>query len=126
MPTTAGTQVAELVRALALGWKNLAAYPPGHPALGQSLDLVHRRLDDLRGPTGDVVLGIENDGLLYGPDRIDSASAQKFAQALYARGVAVLRFATATNARDIETFLRVLAAGTPADQKRPIWDELSA
>jgi hypothetical protein len=118
--------VAELVRALALGWKNLAAYPPGHPALGQSLELVHRRLDDLRGPTGDVVLGIENDGLLYGADKIDSASAQKFAQALYARGVAVLRFSTDTSARDIETFLRLLAAGTPADQKRPVWEELTA
>ena len=124
--TAAATQVAELVRALALGWKNLAAYPPGHPALTSSLDLVHRRLDDLRGPGGNVVLGIESDGLLYGADKIDSASAQKFAQALYARGVAVLRFASTTNARDIETFLRILAAGTPADQKHPIWDELSA
>ncbi|MDQ6800409.1 MAG: HEAT repeat domain-containing protein [Acidobacteriota bacterium] len=120
------TQVAELVRALALGWKNLAAYPPGHPALVQSLELVHRRLDDLRGPGGDVVLGIENDGLLYGADRIDSASAQKFAQALYARGVAVLRFTTDTSAHDIETFLRLLAASTPAEQKRPVWDELTA
>ena len=118
--------VAELVRALALGWKNLAAYPPGHPALGQSLELVHRRLDDLRGPGGDVVLGIESDGLLYGEDRIDSASAQKFAQALYARGVAVLRFTTDASARDIETFLRILAAGTPAEQKRPVWEELTA
>src|SRR2546430_5470095 len=118
--------VAELGRALALGWKNRAAYPPGHPALGQSLELVHRRLDGLRGPTGDVVLGIENDGLLHGEDRIDSASAQKFAQALYARGVAVLRFSTDTSARDIETFLRLLAAGTPADQKRPVWEELTA
>ncbi|HYS54187.1 MAG TPA: HEAT repeat domain-containing protein [Thermoanaerobaculia bacterium] len=124
--TAAATQVAELVRALALGWKNLAAYPPGHPALSSSLDLVHRRLDDLRGPAGDVVLGIESDGLLYGADKIDSASAQKFAQALYARGVAVLRFTNATDARDIEAFLRILAAGTPVDQKRPIWDELSA
>ena len=124
--TAAATQVAELVRALALGWKNLAAYPPGHPALAQSLELVHRRLDDLRGPAGDVVLGIENDGLLYGADKIDSPSAQKFAQALYARGVAVLRFSTETTARDIETFLRLLAAGTPADQKRPAWDDLTA
>ena len=53
MPTTAGTQVAEFVRVLALGWKNLAAYPPGHPALAGSLDLIFRRLNDLRGPGGD-------------------------------------------------------------------------
>jgi len=124
--TAAATQVAELVRALALGWKNLAAYPPGHPSLVSSLQLVHRRLNDLRGPAGEVVLGIDNDGLVYGTDKIDSASAQKFAQALYARGVAVLRFAPETEAHDIETFLRLLAAGTPAEQKRGIWEDLTA
>jgi HEAT repeat protein len=125
-PSAAATQVAELVRALALGWKNLAAYPPGHPALAGSLEQVHRRLDDLRGPAGDVVLGIESDALRYGDDKIDAPSAQKFAQALYARGVAVLRFANLTNSRDIETFLRILAAAAPGDQSRPIWDELAA
>jgi HEAT repeat protein len=127
MPSTAAAnQVAELVRALALGWKNLAAYPPGHPALASSLGLVHRRLSDLQGPAGEVVLGIESDGLLYGSDKIDSGSAQKFAQALYTRGVAVLRFASETEAHDIEIFLRLLAAGSPADQKRAIWEELVA
>jgi HEAT repeat protein len=88
--------------------------------------MVNRRLEELRGPAGEVVLGIANDGLLYGSDKIDSASAQKFAQALYARGVAVLRFDHDTESRDIETFLRLLAAGTPADQKRAIWEELTA
>jgi HEAT repeat protein len=124
--TAAATQVAELVRALALGWKNLAAYPPGHPSLVSSLELVHRRLNDLRGPAGEVVLGIDNDGLVYGREKIDSASAQKFAQALYARGVAVLRFAPETDAHDLETFLRLLAASTPAEQKRSIWEDLTA
>ena len=124
--TAAATRVAELVRALALGWKNLAAYPPGHPALVSSLDLVHRRLNELRGPAGEVVLGIDDDGLLYGTEKIDSMSAQKFAQALYTRGVAVLRFAPETEARDIEMFLRLLASGSPTDQKRAIWEDLAA
>ena len=123
-PTAAANQVAELVRALALGWKNLAAYPPGHPALSSSLQLVSRRLNELRGPAGEVVLGIENDGLLYGADKIESTTAQKFAQALFMRGVAVLRFAPQTEARDIETFLRLLAS--PADPKRGIWEDLTA
>lgn len=127
MPSTAAAnQVAELVRGLALGWKNLAAYPPGHPALASSLNLVQRRLNDLRGPAGEVVLGIESDGLRYGADKIDSPSAQKFAQALYTRGVAVLRFSSETEAHDIEIFLRLLAAVSPADQKRGIWEDLTA
>ena len=123
-PTAAATQVAELVRALALGWKNLAAYPPGHPALNSSLQLVHRRLNELRGPAGEVVLGIDNDGLLYGSDKIESTTAQKFAQALFMRRVAVLRFAPDTETRDVEIFLRLLAS--PADSKRDIWEDLTA
>jgi len=123
-PTGAATQVAELVRALALGWKNLAAYPPGHPALTSSLQLVHRRLNELRGPAGEVVLGIENDGLLYGSEKIESTTAQKFAQALFMRGVAVLRFAPETESHDLEIFLRLLAS--PADPKRGIWEDLTA
>ena len=123
-PTPAASQVAELVRALALGWKNLAAYPPGHPALTSSLELVHRRLNELRGPAGEVVLGIEIDGLLYGSEKIESTTAQKFAQALFMRGVAVLRFAPETEARDIEVFLRLLAS--PTDPKRGIWEEITA
>ena len=112
----------EFVRSLALCWKNLAAYPPGHPALVRSLEDVDHRLSELRGPAGEVTLGISNDGLIYGPVKVDATSAQKFAQALYVRGVAVLRLGVETTTRDIEIFLRLLAAGTQGERRRPIWD----
>lgn len=121
----AANQVVEFVRALALGWKNLAAYPPGHPVLTNSLDLIHRRLADLRGPAGEIALGIARDGIVYGEEKIDSTYAQKFGNALYTRGVAMLRFDTATNVQEIETFLRMLGGGTAAESKRPIWEELT-
>ncbi|MEO6259769.1 MAG: HEAT repeat domain-containing protein [Thermoanaerobaculia bacterium] len=124
--TAAAIQVMEFVRSLALCWKNLAAYPPGHPALLHSLSDVDRRLAELRGPAGDVTLGIANDGLIYGPIKVDATSAQKFAQALYVRGVAILRLGVETTAGDIETFLRLLAAGTQGERRRPIWDDLTA
>ena len=116
----------EFVRSLALTWKNLISYPPGHPALVNSLSQVHRRLSELRGPAGDVTLGIATDGLIYGSTKIDAAAAQKFAQALHTRGVAVIRLSSATTPADVEMFLRVLAAGAPADQKRRIWEDLTA
>src|SRR5581483_11486056 len=65
-------------------------------------------------------------GLVFGDEKIDSLTAQKFAQALYSRGVAVLRFANETEAHDIEVFLRLLAAGRPGEQKRPIWEDLTS
>jgi hypothetical protein len=94
MPTTA--VVAELVRAHALGWRNLSAYPPGHPALAASLQQLQQRLDELRGPAGEVVLGIAADGLIAAGEKIATAPAQKLAGALYTRGVALLRFDAAT------------------------------
>src|SRR5881392_2123558 len=105
MPSTTGDiRVADFVRGLALAWKNLAAYPSGHPALSGALESVHSRLADLRGPAGEVVLGIAADGLLYGDTRIDSLYAQKLAHALHLRGVAVMRFAAATTPHDLEVF----------------------
>jgi len=124
--TTAGIQVTEFVRALALCWKNLAAYPTGHPSLVKSLEAVDQRLAELRGPAGEVVLGIGSNGLVYGDLKIDSLGAQKFAQALYARGVAVMRMSGETNTHDMEIFLRLLAAGGPKERPRALWDELTA
>lgn len=121
-----GGQVVEFVRALALGWKNLAAYPPGHPVLINSLDLISRRLEELRGPAGEIVLGVVRDGVLYDKEKVDSSYAQKFGNALYTRGVALVRFDTDTNTSAIETFLRLLGAGGTTDSKQPIWEELTA
>ena len=117
---------ADFVRALALAWKNLAAYPPGHPALAATLEMAHSRLGQLRGPGGDVVFGIAADGLVYGPEKIDSQQAQKFAQALYTRNVAILRIGAAASAPDVETVLRLLGGSiVPGEDKGPIWSQLA-
>ena len=122
LSTAPDTKIADFVRGLALAWKNLAAYPAGHPALASSLDSVHARLNDLRGPAGDVVFGIAADGLLYGQTKIDSLYAQKLAHALHVRGVAVMRFSPETSAGDLETFLRMVSAA----HTRPLAEELTA
>ena len=118
------TRVAELVRALALAWKNLSAYPPGHPALHGSVEAVDRMVAAVRGPAGDVALGIASDGVLYGDEKVGTLYAQKFAHALFTRGVAVVRFAHDSHAGDIEAFLRAL--GRPPSAGRPLWEELTA
>ncbi len=123
---TAAIQVSEFVQALALCWKTLAAYPPGHPALVRSIEAVNRRLAELRGPAGDVTLGISNDGLVYGDLKIGSPAARKLGQALFARGVALVRLSNETEPRDLEAFLRLLAAGTPLNRQNPMWDDLTA
>jgi hypothetical protein len=127
MPGNTTLQVAEFVRALAVAWKNLTAYPPGHPALAVSLQGAHRRLMELRGPAGEVVFGIASDGLIYGSEKIESPHVQKFAQALFTRRVAVLSFASETSTSDVESLLRLLGSGGPGDEKRPpLWEQLTA
>lgn len=123
-PVPAGNEVADFIRSLALAWKNLAAYPPGHPALASSLTTAYRFFSDLRGPAGEVVLGIASDGIVYGPDKIDSPQAQKFAQALYGRNVAVVRLAASTTSADLEQLLRLLTTA-PGETAPPMWEALT-
>jgi hypothetical protein len=115
--------VAEFVRALALAWKNLAAYPSGHPALTGSLEAAHQRLAELRGSSGDVVFGVASDGLIHSDQKIDWSHAQKLANALYTRGVALVRFGEQTTSLEIEALLRSL--GSMPEGSRPIWESLS-
>lgn len=117
--------VADFIRALALGWRNLAAYPPAHPALAASLTAANESFARLRGPAGEVSLGIAADGIIYGDTKITSTQAQKFAQSLYGRGVAVVRLSSDTSEADLEKFLRLLTTA-PGETAPPIWEALTA
>lgn len=126
MSTTASPQVADFVRALALAWKNLAAYPTGHPALAGALREAEHRLEIVRGPAGDVTFGIVADGLVYGGEKIDTEHARKFAYALYTARVALLTFDFALDTTQLERFLRTLGVGTLRNSRVALWDELTA
>lgn len=124
--TGAAIQVIEFVRAIAMAWKNLAAYPRTHPAAVASLEVAEKRLAELRGPAGEVTFGIARGALMYGSLTLDSAAAQRLALDLYARGVALLRFGIATSPEELEKFLLILAASAPGHKSRPIWEEVTA
>jgi hypothetical protein len=118
--------VLELVRALAIAWKNLAAYPPGHPALVASLGLAHRRLQDLLAASGAVTFGISSDGLVAAQEKLTSSHARDLARALYLREVALLRLEPGLQPAELESLLRVMSGnGTRGDQ-RPLAEELAA
>jgi hypothetical protein len=74
--------VLELVRALAIAWKNLAAYPSGHPALVASLGHAQQRLQDLLAASGAVTFGIASDGLVVAQEKLTSSHARDLARAL--------------------------------------------
>lgn len=111
--------LVELVNALALAWKNLAAYPPGHPAVVASVEAAHRRLAELIAHTGRVVLGISRDGLIYGDQKLETPHARRLAQTLHRREVVVLSFEPGIEAAELQSLLRLLGGGDGSAEGRP-------
>lgn len=116
----------ELVRALAIAWKNLAAYPAGHPALEASLALAHRRLSELLSGSGSAVLGVARDGLLCGQEKVTSSHARDLARALYLREVALLRFEPGVSAAELESLLRSISLDAARSDAPPLAGQLAA
>ncbi|HZM49449.1 MAG TPA: HEAT repeat domain-containing protein [Vicinamibacteria bacterium] len=115
----------ELVRALAIAWKNLAAYPSGHPALVASLGLAHQRLQDLFAANGAVTFGIASDGLVAAQEKLTSSHARDLARALYLREVAVLRLEPGLQPAELESLLRAMTASGAQGDLRPLAEELT-
>jgi len=124
-PIPPGTGLLELVRALAIAWKNLAAYPPGHPALVASLGLAHQRLQDLFAANGAVTFGIASDGLVAAQEKLTSSHARDLARALYLREVAVLRLEPGLQPAELESLLRAMTASGAQGDLRPLAEELT-
>ena len=125
-PIPPGTGLLELVRALAIAWKNLAAYPSGHPALVASLGLAHQRLQDLFAANGAVTFGIASDGLVAAQEKLTSSHARDLARALYLREVAVLRLEPGLQPAELESLLRAMTASGAQGDLRPLAEELAA
>lgn len=116
----------ELVRALAIAWKNLAAYPAGHPALAASLALAHQRLTELLSGSGIATLGVARDGLVCGQEKVTSSHARDLARALYLREVALLRFEPGVTAAELEGLLRSMSLDAGRSDAPPLATELAA
>jgi len=116
----------ELVRALAIAWKNLAAYPAGHPALAASMALAHQRLRELLSGSGTAVLGVARDGLVCGQEKVTSSHARDLARALYLREVALLRFEPGVTASELEALLRSISLDAARSDAPPLAGQLAA
>lgn len=118
--------LTEAVRSLTIGWTQMVAYPPGHPARTSSLRNAHDRLTALTAPAGSLALGVSHDGLVFGEAKIESPQAKKLAQALYRRNVALLRFEEGLEAAELEAFLRLLGDEGGPGAEIPLWDAVAA
>ena len=113
----------ELIRALAIAWKNLAAYPAGHPALSASMALADRRLAEIFATSGTVTLGVARDGLVCGQEKVTSSHARDLARALYLREVALLVLEPGMDAAELEALLRLVTV-EPGRNDEPLGGQL--
>jgi hypothetical protein len=116
----------ELMSSLVTAWRNLAAYPPGHPARGAALATAHARLQASLAVASPLVLGIARDALVSGGKKIEAAHVRAFARALYRRNGGLLRFEEDVEPRELEAFLALLADTGPARDRPPTIEDLHA
>jgi hypothetical protein len=109
----------ELMSSLVTAWRNLAAYPAGHPARASALATAHARLRASLAVASPLVLGIARDGLISGGKKIEAAHVRAFARALYRRNGGLLRVEEDVEPHELEAFLALLADTGPA-RDRPL------
>ena len=116
----------EVVSSLVTAWRNLAAYPAGHPSRTSALSTAYGRLTGyLTATAAPLVFGISHDGLSSGDRKLDAAHVRTFARALYRRNGGLLRIEEDVDPRDLEGFLGLL--DTPGSRARAsLGDELQA
>jgi HEAT repeat protein len=114
----------EVVSSLVTAWRNLAAYPSGHPARTSALTTAHARLVALLAAATPLVLGISRDGLTSGNKKLEFAHVRAFARALYRRNGALLRFDEGVEPRELEGLLALLGDATTPRERSFLGDEL--
>ena len=111
---------------LVTAWRNLAAYPPGHPARSSALATAHARLRASLATTSPLVLGIAHDGLVSGGKKLEAAHVRAFARTLYRRNGGLLRIEEDVEPAELERFLAILGDTGPARDRALTADELEA
>ena len=111
---------------LVTAWRNLSAYPPGHPARASALATAHARLQATLAVASPLVLGIARDALVSGGKKIEASHVRAFARALYRRNGGLLRFEEDVEPRELEAFLALLGETGPARDRALTVEELQA
>jgi hypothetical protein len=116
----------EVVSALVTAWRNLAAYPAGHPARASALAAAHARLRASLAAASPLVLGIAHDGFVSGGKKLQAAHVRALARALYRRNGGMLRIEEDVEPAELERFLALLGDTGPARDQALTADDLRA
>lgn len=125
-PSSASESVVAVIRELALAWQKLSLYQEGHPQRDQGSLHAHRALTEHLSRHGVLALGVSRNALV-GPDgKLTSEAAEKLAQALHRRSVALIRFEHGVSVREIKAFLEHLPLRPDAPGEERSWKEIAS
>ena len=110
--------------ALVTAWRNLAAYPPGHPARASALATAHARVRASLAASSPLLFGIGRDGLVSAGKKLETPQVRAFARALYRRNGGLLRIEEDVEPTELERFLAILGDTGPGRDRPLTGDEL--
>ncbi|REJ76542.1 MAG: HEAT repeat domain-containing protein [Acidobacteria bacterium] len=100
--------VRDAVRELSQAWRRLLLYPPGHPERSEVTDRVLAAVEAALDHRGELALGVTRDSFVVAEEMHSGLGAEQFANLLYRRNVAVVRFSRGIEAPSIERFMASL------------------
>lgn len=100
---------AAFFRDLAIAWRSLSAYPPGHPAAVNGLAKACTASAALLAETGPLELATTRETLFWNERRFASPTAAQLARLLRRRRAAGVALDPGLAPSELETFLRALA-----------------
>jgi hypothetical protein len=118
-------ELGPLLHDLAIAWRAISAYPPGHPTSTTALDRAHATLSATLAGGAELELAAGREGLWRGTERFTGANAARLADLLRRRGLAGVRFRAGVERRELELFLRALLVDPRrAAETLPVREEL--
>jgi len=116
LPAPVGTWLASLARAL----QRYGLYPPGHPALGDLVEDLHRELGPLLEEEKDVAVAVAPDRLLYRGAWTDPAGPHVpgLAARLHEHDLAAIGFEPGVSVSELRAVLTVLRERPSTDEDR--------
>ena len=100
--------LGQLLHDLALAWRAISAYPPGHQAATDAVRRAHGSLTALLAENGTFDLIAARDALMLGDERHTGMAAERLAELLRKRGAAGVQFDSGVEIGELEQFLRAL------------------
>ncbi len=111
------TEVAAMLKQMAMVLKNMRTYQPNNPVLQKSFDSLSRRLTSFLSETGSLTLLVRENELFYGSNMVYSSDdrMESLAFALYRDGIRLVSIRDGISMGELQQFMGAIHEAREAD-----------